>query len=229
MAEITIHFVGICTHLVNGSRQPGNPPQDIQLRGIHDWHPQLRVVLPSSDNLLPTRGCPRHFPLLRYKAGDVKAPAQWMPKRAKDGYWEVDLQGAKIWFSDVVDNVTVTPPAQALHSLPSIWARTKDGPSRTLDMSAANEFNSDKVAAYVDFFGGQSFVIHNDPSFPNQVMATFQLRDGQKPLLMWNGAGGMRLQAEIRPAATIQISNAAPRDAPCCTDDYLLHYRVTQF
>jgi len=243
MAEITIHFRGICTHLVNGSRQPPkppekpqNPPQDVGLKPIHGWHPQFRTFIPSWDALPPflkepaPDGIPRHFPRLRYREGDLKAPAEWTPKYADDGFWEVDLQGVAIWFSDVADNVPTIPAAQSLHALPSVWTKTLEwnkGVSPQPNPAVINDYRNPKTAALVDFFGGQSLLIYDEPRFSNQLKAAFHLRDGQKPLLMWRANGAAVLQAEIRPGATIQISNSATAQAPCCTRDYLLHYLAT--
>src|ERR1051325_6941640 len=176
MAEIAIHFKGVCTHLVKGSPHSG-APGDIDLRPVHGRDPQFRVFLPLWDELPQALKdiIPRHYPLLRYKRGTVHELEEWSPV---------------------------------------------DAPN--------NHFKRDKAAAYVDFFGGQKLSIVHDPKFPNQVKATFELQDDRQPaLLVWMPFDGSTAKTEIRPNATIEISNAAREPAPCCTRDYLLHYCAT--
>jgi hypothetical protein len=188
--------------------------------------PQYRVYVPFWDEFPPAvkQLVPQHFPRLRYRDGDLQPPSSWAPVR-NGPYWEVALTGVAIWFSGVQEGTT-TPPAQALHDIPSLW--TKAGNRPVLDSHVANDLNDQKVAAYVDFFGGQSLIIDDDDhQFPNRVKAKFQVSDGQVPLLMWKGRDGVQSWAPIKLGATIQISNVAGKDAPCCTCDYLLHYGVT--
>jgi len=227
MAEITIQFRGLCTHLVNGTRHPNAPP-NLDLHPIVGRQPQYRVYVPFWD-AFPDRvkqEVPQHFPRLRYLDGDLEPSKLWQIER-NGHYQEVALTGVAIWFSGVQEGPT-TPPAQALHGIPSIWTNAgKDKPE--LDPHVANDLDNKKVAAYVDFFGGQSLVIDDgNKKFPNRVKATFQVPNGQVPLLMWKGRDDVQTWAAIRLGATIQISNSARPPEPCCRRDYLLHYGVTQ-
>ncbi|HEY6140324.1 MAG TPA: hypothetical protein VI670_21420 [Thermoanaerobaculia bacterium] len=229
MAEIAIHFKGVCTHLVKGSPHSG-APGDIDLRPVHGRDPQFRVFLPLWDELPQALKdiIPRHYPLLRYKRGTVHELEEWSPVDAPNDFREVSLKHVAICFEQVLENPTVNPPpAIALRDLPSVWKLTEP-PRPNLDLDAINHFKRDKAAAYVDFFGGQKLSIVHDPKFPNQVKATFELQDDRQPaLLVWMPFDGSTAKTEIRPNATIEISNAAREPAPCCTRDYLLHYCAT--
>lgn len=234
---IRIHFRGICTHLVNDTPHSNKAPKDLRLKPIHDRPrptPSHRVVLPRSDNL-PITGIPRHFPRLRFRSGDIKPfPNENWPDPDKEGFVVVDLfdalsnKGVALWFDGIDEAPEMKPaaPALALKELPSVWLNTAPNAVPGRDVEAANGENVEKVAAYVDFFGGQYLAIIPSPPFYNEVLVTLRLAS-MPPVLVWRRPYDSRLtkRAEIVPGATIQITNiAADGDTAI---DYLLHYRVT--
>jgi len=228
---IKIYFRGICTHLLKDSPHSG-APSDIGLRPIHrrEKHDPLqhRVLLPLSTGLPPhLKDIPRHFPRLRYQWDDLNPLQEWRPEFVKDdGYWEVDLTYVAIWFEGVVENLAGEKPASQLKELPSVWNNTK-GLKPAADPSAINSFNAEKVAAYVDFFGGQRLEIVGTPRLPNEVKATLSIAPDKIPMLVWKPFGLPTAKVQIKPGAELQITNAAREPAPCCRRDYLLHYRAT--
>lgn len=230
---IRIHFRGICTHLVNDTPHSNKAPKNVGLKPIHN-RPELtpppshRVILPRSDNLPePIKHIPQHFPRLRFRSGDIPSPFEWPVEVDKEGFFLVDITQMALWFDGILEEpkkMMPPIPALALKELPSIWINTPPVAVPGLDESAVNEANMEKVATYIDFFGGQHLAIIPSPPFYNEVLATLQLKS--TPALMWRpfGAGPSR-STPIKPGATIQITNVAAGDDTAL--DYLLHYRVT--
>src|SRR5713226_4192736 len=122
-ASISIHFRGICTHLVNGSPHE-KAPTDIGLKPIHRREPhrplQHRVLLPWSLDLPDhLKGkIPQHYPRLRYRTGDLAPHEERLSKRLADDLWELDMTGVAVWFRGVDETRQVPPPARALREVP---------------------------------------------------------------------------------------------------------------
>ena len=231
MDNIRIHFHGICTHLVNGSPHAG-APQDIRLEPIHrrEPHPPLRhrVLLPWSKDLpehLKDR-IPEHYPRLRYRTGDLTPLQEWNPEQLPDNWWEVDMTHVAVWFRGIDESKGDIPAARELQQLPSVWQKTATTHPKPLpDPAALNGFHPGKVAAYVDLFGDHKLQRLDVKPVINEVIATLQIND--TPCLIWTPFGSDASTIEIRPGATIGISNAAKSADPCGEIDYLLHYRAT--
>lgn len=229
---VRIHFRGICTHLVNGSPHEGTP-KDIGLLPIHRREPheplQHRVLLPWSLDLpehLKAR-IPQHYPRLRYHTGDLAPHEERVSKRLSDDLWELDMTGVAVWFRGVDETRQTIPPASALATLPSVWMKTPASHQKPMpDPEAINSFHPEKFAACVDFFGGQDLqVLRETVSGNREVLATLQIKG--KPRLVWAPGGYHATIVEIRPGATLEISNTANEVAPCCEVDYLLNYNAT--
>ena len=226
MPELTVKFLGICTHLAATHAHPVAPP--IPLKAGGDKDVLHRVFIPNSDlistHLDPKRCVPPHIPKLTVPtkmAGDL---AQVLTVRGD--VCELLLKDIAIGF----ENVVTTGPTNYWEQLkkgdiPSIWDKSEH--VHPLVRRLAREDWTTHAAAYVDFTTGAKFDVVQKTK---DVTVTLGFLD-KNAVIVFRPRNGKEVTKytlalpDVPPNVELTISNLPL--AFCGDSDYLLHYLAT--
>jgi len=220
MAEFTIEFRGVCTHLIPQHRMPG-----VIRFSLQDGDVLHRVVIPNSklipDHVDPTRCVPPHIPKLIVPADAASDELRQVMMARSDNTYELVLDQVAISFENVEKN---QPPDHwtALHDLPHIWEKAWLR-NPWLHRSVQNGWD-DHASAYIDFTTGVAFSVKEPKTNP---IVTATLKTAENPFIVFrvrNSDPPTRypLKGCKRP---LIVSNRPV--AECGNSDYLLNYLIT--